>query len=310
MASQAKTAERTTEPDQSDFDRFMTKEITFVPRGETDAITLTPGRVRHSLCSPTRAGHWPSEADLTNFLMMCRSKGLNPYVGDAFLIGYDDQQLGPQFSLITSVQALRKRADEHPMHDGTEYGIVVELKDGTRVDREGCIKESGDKLVGGWARVWRKDKKFPAVGRVELHTYNTGRSRWKKDPEGMIAKVAEGGGYRRGFPKELGDMHTEADFGAEFKEDSMTDTERLQRIQEQRGERTEYTPSGDIPRTEHDERLRESFMGDHRRTQEERAAEQANPECICGDGEANADCPQHGMEAGTLFPTGPDAGDA
>src|SRR5689334_18978646 len=78
------------------------KETTyqFVPLGESDPITLTVSRVKQFLCTPTKSGKHPTNEQVVKFIMLCKAQGLNPWLNDAFLVGYDSQD-GPTFSLIT-----------------------------------------------------------------------------------------------------------------------------------------------------------------------------------------------------------------
>jgi hypothetical protein len=63
-------------------------------------------------------------------------------------------------------------------------------------------------LIGGWARVFRKDRRVPDYDRINLKTFNSGRSRWADDPAGMIVKCAEASALRKAFPSQIGAMIT------------------------------------------------------------------------------------------------------
>lgn len=193
------------------------ESFTFVPAGETKAITLTAGIITRFVSNPTKSGKQPSEKDVMQFMMLCQARALNPFVGDAYLVGYDTNS-GPSFSLITAKSALDKRAESHPQFDGMESGIVV-LKNGNEIERrEGAICLKDEVLIGAWSIVYRKDRERPTKHDVNFVSYDTGLSKWKSDPEGMIVKVAEAGGLRKAFPNtfaglyvaEESDVHMEA----------------------------------------------------------------------------------------------------
>lgn len=195
---------------------FENRPITFTPLAESAAITLTPGLIRDVIATRSRSGNLPQRADLITFAMLCKARGLNPYVKDAYLIGYDEKQ-GDKFvtkwTLIVAIQALQKRAEIHDQYDGTRQGIIVKDKETGAVEEcEGALRLDNQILLGGWAEVYRKDRKVPTRARLKLSTYDTGKSRWGKDPEGMIAKCAEAAALRRAFPSDVGGLYLREEF--------------------------------------------------------------------------------------------------
>lgn len=189
----------------------------YVPHGESDPISLTPKIIRDLIAIPTKQGHYPSDQEIKKFLLLCKSMKLNPFVRDAFLVGYDSND-GPSFSLITAHQAFLKRAELHPEYDGMESGVIVE-REGEIVEEVGDFLLSGDTVLGGWARVHFKNRRHAMYKRVRLETYNTGRSRWKADPVGMIVKVAEADALRSSFPTMLGGLYGEGETVHEIRGD-------------------------------------------------------------------------------------------
>jgi len=181
------------------------KLIEYTPVGSDLPIKLSPTIVINNLVTPTRSGKVPTQAQVINFMMLCRSRALNPFEGDAFLVGYDGKD-GPSFSLITSIQAFLKRAEIHPQFNGFEAGVVVD--GGERI--EGSYVPKGTLVLAGWAKVYRKDRDRPVSVTVDRTVYDTGRSRWAIDPAGMIRKVALSQALRESFPSKLGGLY-EAD---------------------------------------------------------------------------------------------------
>lgn len=180
--------------------------FTFIPAGETKAITLTASIITRFVSNPTKSGKQPSEKDVMQFMMLCQARALNPFVGDAYLVGYDSQD-GPNFSLITAKSALDKRAESNPAFDGMESGLVI-LKNGNEIERrEGSILLHGEEILGAWSIVYRKDRERPTKHDVNFRSYDTGRSKWKSDPAGMIIKVAEAGGLRKAFPNTFAGLY-------------------------------------------------------------------------------------------------------
>ena len=193
---------------------ILKREFSFTPFMSQEKLTLTPGHVMRFLCKPTRKGAICSPEQALRFCMLCKARGLNPWEGDAFIVGYDAKD-GPEFNLITAFQAIIKRAEVHPGYDGMESGIVVRRSDAL-IDIEGEITIKGDTLAGGWARVHRKDLKVPTYRRVNLASYMGNEySRWGKDPGGMIIKVAMAKALRETFPNTLGGMYMDGEFDRE-----------------------------------------------------------------------------------------------
>lgn len=180
--------------------------MTFVPLGEEDAIDLSVGRARKFLCKPTKSGAMPDEATIVNFLMTCKSRRLNPYVGDCFLTGYDSKD-GPQFAIITSYQALSKRAELHPQYDGIESGIIVMTGDGVVERRTGSFRRVDESLVGAWAIVYRKDRTRPIEVSINRKAYDKGFSQWSTNPDWMLLKCANAAAKREAFPTETSGLY-------------------------------------------------------------------------------------------------------
>lgn len=182
--------------------------VEFMPFGGSDKLRLTASMVRQFIAVPTKSGALPSERDCIRFIMLCRGKRANPFEGDCFLIGYDSQN-GPSFSLVCGLELFQKRASAEPSYDGAESGVIVLGPENVMIERAGTVTMDGEKLVGGWAKVYRKDRKQIEYKSVKFATYDTGRSRWMKDPGGMIAKVALSQALRAAYPTALGGLYTQ-----------------------------------------------------------------------------------------------------
>lgn len=189
------------------------REVTYVPFQGTDKLTLTAGMVVKFLCKPTKRGFTCSAEHAVRFMMLCKARALNPWEGDAFLVGYDGQD-GPEFNLITAHQAFLKRAEAHPEFEGMESGVMLMDGDNVITESPGDFIPPGFTLVGGWAKVYRKDRKIPCYRRANLATFNKGYSQWKSNPQGMICKVLEADALRSSFPNSLAGMFAEEEVGS------------------------------------------------------------------------------------------------
>lgn len=190
------------------------KPLAYMPIGGKSTVELTVNIVRRFLCTPTKSGIQPNDVDVMKFMKLCQARELDPWTGDAFLIGYDGYNGGPPtFSLITAIQALLKRAEMNPDYDGIEAGVVV-LRDGKVDMRQGDLLLDDEKLLGGWARVYRKSQRLPSFDSIKLSTFNSGFGRWKTDPAGMIVKCAMSSALRTAFPTQIGGLYTADEMSA------------------------------------------------------------------------------------------------
>lgn len=251
------------------------KTIEYTPLGESVSIKLTIDMVRKYLCVPTKQGHWPDDATIIKYMMVCRQRRLNPWVGDCYLLGYDTKY-GPKFSIVVAVQALFKRAEISDQFDGIESGVVVISKDEEIIERQGDLVFRGEQLVGGWAAVYRKDRNKPFYQRLALSTYRKDTPQWQSDGPGMITKCCESGALRQAFPSDIGGLYLE---------------------QELHEMAAETTPAGDKPKAE----LSTAQQLKDRLASQERVVGKAPPEPDAT--QTRQDAPgEHSQE------TGPDAG--
>lgn len=144
-----------------------------------------------------------SDQDLTQFISICKYNQLNPFLQEAYLIKYGQQPA----QMIVSKEALMKRAEANDQYSGIKGGIIV-MRQNEPVELEGTFYMPGDKLVGGWAQVYRRDRDFPTIAKVRLEEYDKKQSTWNEKPSTMISKVAKVQALREAFPAQLGAMYT------------------------------------------------------------------------------------------------------
>ena len=181
--------------------------VEFTPFGTKDKIQLSIEIVKRLIAVKTKSGKTASDQDAFKFMLMCQARRLNPFEGDAYLVGYDSNS-GPSFSLITSHQAFLKRAELNPEFDGMDSGTIV-MRDGKLADLVGDWHMPQDKILGGWATVYFKNRKHAMTKRVRLERFNKGYGIWRDDPAGMVVKCAEADALRSSFPTMLGGMYVE-----------------------------------------------------------------------------------------------------
>lgn len=152
----------------------------------------------------TKGNGQVSDQDLVQFISICKYNQLNPFLNEAYLVKYGQSPA----QMIVSKEALMKRAEANEQYAGIKGGIIVETKDGEIVERTGTFHLKNEKLVGGWAKVYRKDRDFPTEATVAFYEYDKGQSTWKEKPGTMISKVAKVQALREAFPAQLGAMYT------------------------------------------------------------------------------------------------------
>jgi phage recombination protein Bet len=182
--------------------------IEFVPFGAADKIKLSIAIVKNFVSIPTKSGQVCGDRDAMRFIMLCQAQRLNPFAGDAYLTGYDGKN-GAVFSLITAHVAFMKRAESCKDFEGMESGVIIVDGDGKVTEREGDFHLSDENVVGGWAKVYRKDRK-PTYRRLSIAqrkpNYETPFWSDQKCAE-QIVKCAEADALRATFPTLLGGLH-------------------------------------------------------------------------------------------------------
>lgn len=180
-------------------------ETSFVPLGESEAIKISADIIRRQMITPTASGKEPSNKEILDLVMLCRARKLNPFTGDVFLVGYDTRG-GAKFNIIVSHMALLKRAEHSEKFDGMESGLILETDKG-RVETQGDYIEPGQKAVGAWAKVYRKDQRIPTYRSLNISRYDKGNGLWRESPEMMGVKCAEADALRSAFPSSAGGLY-------------------------------------------------------------------------------------------------------
>ncbi|MDR2009919.1 MAG: phage recombination protein Bet [Bacteroidales bacterium] len=185
-------------------------KVTYSVAGQD--VTLSYQIVRNFL---TKGNGQVSDQDLTQFICICKYNQLNPFLNEAYLVKFGDKPA----QMIVSKEALMKRAEACEQYEGIQAGIIV-MRNNEAVELEGCFYLPTDKLAGGWAKVFRKDRKFPIIAKVRLEEYDKKQSTWNEKQSTMISKVAKVQALREAFPAQLGAMYTQ-------EESNVVDTEYI-----------------------------------------------------------------------------------
>ena len=179
--------------------------VTYEVNGET--INLSFKIVRDYL---TRGNAAVTDAEVIQFISLCRANQLNPFIGDAYLVKYmprDPGRPADPAQMIISKGAFMKRGESSSQYKGYRAGVIL-LRGNDIIYEQGSFFLPGDTLVGGWAEVYRSDREHPVVARVRLAEYNSGKSTWQAKPATMIRKVAIAQAFREAFPFAVEGMYT------------------------------------------------------------------------------------------------------
>jgi len=184
----------------------MSNEIV---RYKTDSgeIVLTPEVVKKYLVSDK--SDKVTDQEIMMFLNICKYQRLNPFIREAYLVKYQDNQPA---SIITGKDTFMKRAARNPNFDGLEAGVIVRKGNETTF-RKGTLVLDDEELVGGWAKVYRKDLKVPFEVTVSLREYmkrfpdGRPKANWSSMPATMIRKVAVVQCLREAFPEDFSQLY-------------------------------------------------------------------------------------------------------
>lgn len=150
-----------------------------------------------------------SDTDCKIFLETCKAYHLNPFTKDAYLIKYGDNDPA---TIVLGKNCYLKLSESHSAYDGFEAGVITLDKEmGEIVHREGSIVYEYEELLGGWAKVYRKDRSRPNYEEVNLSEYDTKKSIWTKSKATMIRKVALVHALREAFPTTFGSLYDESE---------------------------------------------------------------------------------------------------
>lgn len=167
----------------------MTKELTI---STSLALDWGDGQLIATLKQTVAQGL--NEPEFRLFVEHCKATGLNPFKREVWAI-----KAGGRLQVMTGINGFLAIANAHPMFDGME----VEVDNDNAPTKAIC-------------KVWRKDRKFPAVGVALLQEYGKETPIWRQMPRVMLTKVAKSIAIREAFPQELNGLYTEEEMPQQF----------------------------------------------------------------------------------------------
>lgn len=173
-------------------------------------LTITAEDVRGVLGAPTA-----TDFEVRMFLELCKSQGLNPFIGEAYIIKYGNQKA----TLVVGKDVFTKRAQKNPHFEGFQAGLTLITNNGELVRREGSMILAGEYLAGAWCKVYVKGYQNPVYEEVSYQEYvglkkdGTPNAQWSAKPGTMLRKVAIVHALREAFPEDFGGLYDAAEMG-------------------------------------------------------------------------------------------------
>lgn len=193
------------------------KEIAVVYEVDGEQIKLTPSIVQNYIVGTDAQITMP---EFKFFTSLCKARGLNPFLKEAYCIKYGKNPA----QIVVGKDAVLKRAIKNPNYDGMESGVIVQNKETSEIiERKGTFYlRDSENLVGGWAKVYRKDWQHPTYCSVAFDEVAQRKSdgelnsNWSGKGATMVEKVAKVRALRETFVEELGGMYEAEEMGVDL----------------------------------------------------------------------------------------------
>ena len=192
-----------------------------VVKWKGEQITVSFHDVKTLICP------YATDQETAVFLKTCSSLQLNPFASEIFLIKYSERD---KAATVIAINSYLKAGEANDNFNGFEAGIVLKDSGGKLEFREGALilPDEVEKLVGGWARAYRKDREKPfyiAVNKAECVRYTKDGKLtrfWTQEKQpSMLRKTALKRALVEAFPSlfagtlataEVGDDISEAEY--------------------------------------------------------------------------------------------------
>lgn len=157
------------------------KQITTALPG---AVDFSDQEVLKAVRDSVAAGASPAEFRM--FVELAKGTGLNPFKKELWFI-----KAGGRAQIMTGINGFLAIANNHPAFDG----MIVEVDDDQNPKK-------------ATAFVYRKDRRYPAVGVALMKEYGKATPIWKQMPRTMLTKVAKSIALREAFPQQMNGLYT------------------------------------------------------------------------------------------------------
>jgi len=207
-------------PDSHTTDIVRVDVRQIIEHGGLDIVTydarVVPTTIRgcRTLLSSCRNEQETSDFEIGCFLAWCAANKYDPlFRKQAYFIRYKS---GDPPSFVVNYEVFVDRAQRHPQFDGIESGVVWRVN-GEKIRGKACDYPRDDKhkIVGGYAIVHRKDRKYPIDVECPyeeiVKTDRNGKPvrSWAQMNTWMMEKVPKARALRAAFPEELASQYTD-----------------------------------------------------------------------------------------------------
>lgn len=197
------------------------KELAVVYNVDGNEVKLSPSIVQNFLVGDSGQ---ITLAEFKFFSELCRVRKLNPFLKEAYCIKFGNQPA----QIVVGKDAVLKRAIRNADYNGMESGIIVQvIETGEIIERKGTFYiKAEEKLVGGWAKVYRKNWEYPTYCSVSFdevaQTKKDGslNSNWQGKGATMVEKVAKVRALRETFIEDLGGMYEAEEMGVDLSQEN------------------------------------------------------------------------------------------
>ena len=221
------------------------KEIAVVYEVDGEQIKLTPSIVQNYIVGTDAQITMP---EFKFFTSLCKARGLNPFLKEAYCIKYGKNPA----QIVVGKDAVLKRAIKNPNYDGMESGVIVQNKETSEIiERKGTFYlRDSENLVGGWAKVYRKDWQHPTYCSVAFDEVAQKKSdgslnaNWSGKGATMVEKVAKVRALRETFVEELGGMYEAEEMGVDLPNETAPQKQEI--IQQDEPIEVDATPAENV----------------------------------------------------------------
>lgn len=198
------------------------KEIAVVYEVDGAQIKLTPSIVQNYIVGSDNGKITMPEFKF--FTELCKARKLNPFLKEAYCIKFGNQPA----QIVVGKDAVLKRAILNPAYNGMESGIYVQvIETGEIIERKGTFYiKAEEKVVGGWAKVYRKNWEYPTYCSVSFDEVAQHKkdgslnANWQGKGATMVEKVAKVRALRETFIEDLGGMYEAEEMGVDLSKEN------------------------------------------------------------------------------------------
>ena len=200
------------------------KELAVVYEVDGQEVKLTPSIVQNYIVGDSGTITMP---EFKFFTELCKARKLNPFLKEAYCIKFGNQPA----QIVVGKDAVLKRAILNPEYNGMESGVIVEkIETGDIIERKGTFYlKAKENLVGGWAKVYRKNWEYPTYCSVSFDEVaqtkkdGTLNSNWAGKGATMVEKVAKVRALRETFIEDLGGMYEAEEMGVDLPKENQNE---------------------------------------------------------------------------------------